>query len=205
MPNVSRRVVGSGAIVAMVLAVSPNWAAAQVKSGPRALDACNLATKAELEEALKKKIQPRPVPPATPTSVGVSTCMWATTNGRQTLSLTTYTPEALQRTQTKTLATYYNALKTSNANNAGRPAIVLPGIARHASVLSCGRHGINSPGPTAGLHRRHQPDGLVERRGDRDREGGRELRGIADCRLQIADCRLTIDDYGVAPRYWRVN
>ncbi len=135
MPNVSRCVVGSGAIVAMVLAVSPNWAAAQVKSGPRALDACNLATKAELEEALKKKIQPRPVPPATPTSLGVSTCMWATTNGRQTLSLTTYTPEALQRTQTKTLATYYNALKTSNANNAGRPAMVLPGIARHASYF----------------------------------------------------------------------
>ena len=61
--------------------------------------------------------------------------MWATTNGRQTLSVTTYTPEALQRTQTKTLATYYNALKTSNANNAGRPAVVLPGIARHASYF----------------------------------------------------------------------
>ena len=85
MPNVSRRVVGSGAIVALLLAVSPDWAAAQVKSGPRALDACNLATKAELEEALKKKVQARPVPPATPTSLGVSTCMWATANGRQTL------------------------------------------------------------------------------------------------------------------------
>ena len=46
------------------------------------------------------------------------------------------TPEALQRTQTKTLAVYYDSLKTSNANNAGRPAQVLPGIARHASYFA---------------------------------------------------------------------
>ena len=51
------------------------------------------------------------------------------------MSVTTYTPEALQRTQTKTLAVYYDSLKTSNANNAGRPAQVLPGIARHASYF----------------------------------------------------------------------
>lgn len=135
MSKVCRSVIGSGAVVALLLALSPSWAAAQAKSGPRALDACGLATKVELEEALKKKVQTRPVPPATPTSLGVSTCMWATANGRQTLSVTTYTPEALQRTQTKTLATYYDALKTSNANNAGRPAVVLPGIARHASYF----------------------------------------------------------------------
>jgi hypothetical protein len=131
MSNVCRCVIGCGAAVVLLLA--PGWAAAQVKSGPRALDACNLATKVELEEGLKKKLVARPVPPGTPTSLGVSTCMWATPNGRQTLSVTTYTPEALQRTQTKTLAAYYDALKTSNANNAGRPAVVLPGIARHAS------------------------------------------------------------------------
>jgi hypothetical protein len=62
--------------------------------------------------------------------------MWATPNGRQTLSVTTYTPEALARTHTKTLAVYYDSLKTSNANNAGRPAQVLPGIARHASYFA---------------------------------------------------------------------
>ncbi len=56
MPNVSRRVVGSGAVVALLLALSPDWAAAQGKSGPRALDACGLATKVELEEGLKKKL-----------------------------------------------------------------------------------------------------------------------------------------------------
>jgi len=109
--------------------------AAQGKSGPRALDACGLVTKAELDAALGKAVQPRPVPAGTPATLGVSVCMWATANGRQTLSISTYTPEALQRTQTKTLQVYYDSLKTSNANNAGRPALVLPGIARHASYF----------------------------------------------------------------------
>ena len=122
-------------VVAAVL-LSPAVATAQGKSGPRALDACGLATQVELEAALNKKVQSRPVPPSTPASLGVSHCMWASTNGRQTLSVTTYTPEALARTQTKTLAMYYDSLKTSNANNAGRPAVVLPRIARHASYFA---------------------------------------------------------------------
>ncbi len=134
MSNVCRAAVGSG-VVLVLLAFSPTWASAQGKSGPRALDACGLVTKVELEEALKKKFQMRQVPPGTPTTLGVSTCMWATANGRQTMSVTSYTPEALSRTQTKTLAVYYDSLKTSNANNAGRPAMVLPGIARHASYF----------------------------------------------------------------------
>jgi hypothetical protein len=108
----------------------------QGKTGPRGLNACGLVTQAELEEGLKKKVQQRPVPPATPATLGVSHCMWATPNGRQTMSVTTYTPEALARTHTKTLAVYYDSLKTSNANNAGRPAQVLPGIARHASYFA---------------------------------------------------------------------
>jgi hypothetical protein len=135
MSNACRRVIGWGWVFAVPLALLPMRAAAQGKSGPRALDACGLVTKVELEQALTRKVQARPVPPATPATLGVSTCMWATANGRQTLSVTTYTPEALQRTQTKTLAVYYDSLKTSNANNAGRPAIVLPGIARHASYF----------------------------------------------------------------------
>ena len=176
MPNVSRRVVGSGVVFALMLALSPGWAAAQGKSGPRALDACGLATKVELEEGLKKSSSHGRCRRRRRPRVGVSTCMWATPNGRQTLSVTTYTPEALQRTQTKTLPMYYDALKTSNANNAGRPAIVLPGIARHASYFPAGWHGVDRPGPPPGLHRRDQPHGLVERRGDRDREGGRATR-----------------------------
>jgi hypothetical protein len=133
MSQVWRVLVGGVAMLA--LAAAPTAVAAQGKSGPRSLDACGLATQAELEAALGKKLQPRQVPPATPTTLGVSTCMWATANGRQTLSVTTYTPEALSRTQTKTLAIYYDSLKTSNANNAGRPAVVLPGIAQHASYF----------------------------------------------------------------------
>lgn len=121
-------------LLAVVL-LAPQMAFAQGKSGPRSLNACELVTQAELAEALKKKVQPRQVPPSTPASLGVSHCMWATANGRQTMSVTTYTPEALARTQTKTLAVYYDSLKTSNANNAGRPAQVLPGIARHASFF----------------------------------------------------------------------
>lgn len=124
-----------GGLLTAAFAAGPSLGA-QGRSGPRALDACGLVTKVELEEALKKKVQPRPVPPRTPATLGVSTCMWATSNGRQTMSVTTYTPEALQRTQTKTLAIYYDSLKTSNANNAGRPAQVLPGIARHASYFA---------------------------------------------------------------------
>ena len=120
----------------LLLALATVAAGAQGKSGPRALDACGLVTKAELDAALKRPVQPRPVPPSTPATLGVSTCMWATADGRRTMSVTTYTPEALQRTQTKTLAVYYDSLKTSNANNAGRPAQVLPGIARHASYFA---------------------------------------------------------------------
>ena len=86
--------------------------------------------------------------------------MWATANGRQTLSVTTYTPEALQRTQTKTLAMYYDSLKTSNANNAGRPAHGVAGHRAACLVLSCGRHRLDRPGPPPGQHRRHQPHGL---------------------------------------------
>ncbi len=123
-------------LAAIVLAVCvPAAAYAQGKSGPRALDACGLVTKAELDAALGKAVQPRPVPAGTPATLGVSVCMWATANGRQTLSISTYTPEALQRTQTRTLQVYYDSLRTSYANNAGRPAQVLPGIARHASYF----------------------------------------------------------------------
>lgn len=133
MSGMSLRIALSVALLG-VLSI-PAFALAQGKTGPRGLDACGLVTAAELEVAMKKKMQPRPVPPSTPASLGVSHCMWASSNGRQTLSVTTYTPDALARTQTKTLQIYYDSLKTSNANNAGRPAIVLPGIARHASYF----------------------------------------------------------------------
>ena len=125
------------ALATLVAALAvPSPALSQGKTGPRGLDACGLVTKAELDAALGRPMQSRQVPPSTPASLGVSHCMWASANGRQTLSVTTYTPDALARTQTKTLPIYYDSLKTSNANNAGRPAQVLPGIARHASFFS---------------------------------------------------------------------
>jgi hypothetical protein len=127
------RLVTPLALIALFV-VAP-LALAQGKTGPRGLDACGVVTKAELDAALKKPMQSRQVPPSTPASLGVSHCMWASPNGRQTLSVTTYTPDALARTQTKTLPIYYDSLKTSNANNIGRPAQVLPGIARHASYF----------------------------------------------------------------------
>jgi hypothetical protein len=122
----------------VVLAVSLNAGvpAAQGKSGPKSVDACGLVSKAELETALGRKVQARKVPASTPATLGVSVCMWATLDGRRTLSVSTYAPEALQRTQTKTLQVYYDSLRTSNANNVGRPAQVLPGIARHASYFA---------------------------------------------------------------------
>ena len=134
MPSFTRRLMFVTFVAAAMAAPLP--LRAQGKSGPRALDACGLVTKVELEDALKKKVQARPVPPGTPATLGVSTCMWDAANRRQAISVTTYTPEALARTQTKTLGVYYDSLKTSNANNTRRPAQVLPGIARHASYFT---------------------------------------------------------------------
>ena len=119
--------------VGLILGAVP--AAAQGKSGLRSVNACALLTQAELEAALARKVQPRAVPPATPATPGVSVCMCATPDGRRTLSVSTYAPEAFKRTQTRTLPGYFDSLKTSNANNAGRPAQVLPGVARRAAFF----------------------------------------------------------------------
>ena len=49
MSNVCRHVAGSGAVVGLLMTLWAGWAAAQGKSGPRALDACGLVTKVELD------------------------------------------------------------------------------------------------------------------------------------------------------------
>jgi hypothetical protein len=59
--------------------------------------------------------------------------MWATADGRRTLSVSTYGPEAVRRTQAGTIETYYDSLKTSNANMTRTPAKVIPGAGRRAS------------------------------------------------------------------------
>jgi len=137
------RLLPSASLLLCLLLAMPAALVAQGKSGPRSLDACGLVTKAELDAALGRPVQPRQVPPSTPATLGVSVCMWATRDGRRTLSVTTYTPEALERTQTKTLRAFYDSLRTSHANNTGSPAQVLPGIARHASYFAA-REGLGS-------------------------------------------------------------
>jgi hypothetical protein len=107
----------------------------QGRSGQQSVDACQVVTAEEVAQALGRKVQSRAVPPSQPVTLGVSVCMWATADGRRTLSVTTYGPEAVKRTRTSTLQMYYDSVKTSNANLARRPAKVVPGVARHASIF----------------------------------------------------------------------
>jgi hypothetical protein len=108
---------------------------AQGKSGVMSVNACSIAPAAELQAALGAKVRPQPIPPSTPASIGVSVCMWATMDGRKTLSVSTYGPEAVKRTISKDLKTYYESMKISNAKQARRGAIVFPHAGRHASYF----------------------------------------------------------------------
>ena len=126
------------AIAGCLLALVGSTAAAQGRSGPRSIDACSVLTQAELEQAIGKKIRSQKVPPSQPASVGVSVCMWSTADGRRSVSVTTYGPEAVARTQARTIDTYYESLKTANANQTGTRAKVLPGVGRKASYFPAG-------------------------------------------------------------------
>lgn len=108
---------------------------AQGKSGVMSVNACSIAPATELQAALAAKVRPQPIPPSTPASIGVSVCMWSTMDGRKTLSVSTYGPEAVKRTISKDLKTYYESMKISNANQARRAAIVFPRVGRHASYF----------------------------------------------------------------------
>ncbi len=108
---------------------------AQGKSGVMSVNACSIAPAGELEVALATKVRPQPIPASTPASIGVSVCMWSTMDGRKTLSVSTYGPEAVKRTISKDLKTYYESMKVSNANQARRGAIVFPRVGRHASYF----------------------------------------------------------------------
>src|SRR5690606_20504128 len=70
------RLLPFASLVLCAALAAPVPAAAQGKSGPRALDACALVTKAELDAALGRPVQPKPVPASTPATLGVSICMW---------------------------------------------------------------------------------------------------------------------------------
>jgi hypothetical protein len=105
---------------------------AQGKSGPQSIDACQVLSQAKLEQALGAKVRAQKVPPSTPATLGVSVCMWATPDGRRSLSVTTYGPQAVAHTRAGTIETYYESLKVANANRVHGPAKVLPGIKRKA-------------------------------------------------------------------------
>jgi hypothetical protein len=135
MPAVLRcRVAGIVSVACAVLGLARPLEA-QGKSGPRSVDACGIATEAELEAALGARVRPSAIPASAPASIGVSVCMWATVDGRRRLSIATYGPEAVKRTVTRDLRTYYDSMKSSNAQMARRPAIVFPGVGRHASYF----------------------------------------------------------------------
>lgn len=121
--------------IAAVLAAMAGIALAQARSGPRSVNACQVVTAPELEAAFGKPVMAMPVPAGTPASLGVSVCMYATKDGRRNLSVTTYGPEAVRRTHSQTVRNYYEAMKTSTASLAGRPAQVVPGAGRHASYF----------------------------------------------------------------------
>jgi hypothetical protein len=116
-------------------AAAPGPVHAQGKSGVMSVNACSIAPAAEIQAALATKVRPQPIPPSTPASIGVSVCMWSTMDGRKTLSISTYGPEAVKRTISKDLKTYYESMKISNANQARRGAIVFPRVGRHASYF----------------------------------------------------------------------
>jgi hypothetical protein len=126
------------ALVSLAFVAAPPPLGAQGRSGLRSVDACTVLTQAEIEQAIGKKVKPQKVPPSQPASIGVSVCMWATADGRRSVSVTTYGPEAVSRTQARTIDTYYESLKTAHANQTGTRAKVLPGVGRKASYFPVG-------------------------------------------------------------------
>jgi hypothetical protein len=115
----------------VVAGLFPSAALGQAKSGVMSIDACATPSQAKLEAATARKLKAQKVPPSTPASAGVSVCMWATPDGRQTLSVSTYSPTAVKNTQSKTIDTYFESLRTQNAQLSGRPRVI-PGVSKRA-------------------------------------------------------------------------
>jgi hypothetical protein len=129
------RAFSAAILTLLVVSPVPPTLFAQGKSGPQSVDACRVLSQAKLEAALGTKVRAQKVPPSTPASLGVSVCMWASPDGRRSLSGTTYGPQAVAHTRAGTIETYYESLKVANANRVHRPAKVLPGIKRKACTF----------------------------------------------------------------------
>ena len=130
---------GTGCILVAGLAVSlvaiPARAQAQAMSGINARDACTSLNQAAIEEALGAKFKNSKV--TTPARRGVSTCAWipATPKSHMSLTVTTYSQEAIKGTNQRNLRDYYESLKANHTQVAGKPAQVFPRVGKHTSYF----------------------------------------------------------------------
>jgi len=113
----------------------PARAQAQAVSGVNARDACASPNQAAIEQALGAKFKNAKV--TTPARRGVSTCAWVPATGRSKMSLTvtTYSQEAIKGTNQRNLRDYYESIKANHTQAAHKPAQVFPRVGRHASYF----------------------------------------------------------------------
>ena len=119
----------------MCVVAIPVRSEAQAVSGINARDACTSLNQAAIEQALGAKFKNSKV--TTPARRGVSTCAWisATPRTKMSLTVTTYSPEAIKGTNQRNLRDYYESLKANHTQAAGKPAQVFPRVGKHASYF----------------------------------------------------------------------
>jgi hypothetical protein len=107
---------------------------AQAVSGVGARDACISPNQAAIEQALGAKFKNAKV--TTPARRGVSTCAWVpAARSKMSLTVTTYSQEAIKGTNQRNLRDYYESLKANHTQVAHKPAQVFPRVGRHASYF----------------------------------------------------------------------
>ena len=123
------------ASVAACVVIMSSPAEAQAVSGINARDACASPNQAAIEQALGTKFKNAKV--TTPQRRGVSTCAWVPATGRSKMSLTvtTYSQEAIKGTNQRNLRDYYESLKANHTQAAHKPAQVFPRVGKHASYF----------------------------------------------------------------------
>lgn len=121
--------------LAALIVATPVRARAQAVSGFNARDACTSPNQAGIEEALGVKFKNSKV--TTPARRGVSTCAWisSTPKSHMSLTVTTYSPEAIKGTNQRNLRDYYESLKANHTQVAGKPAQVFPRVGKHTSYF----------------------------------------------------------------------
>ncbi len=136
-PGAVRHAIGCLFIASLAACVVawPARAHAQAVSGVNARDACVSPNQAAIEQALGVKFKNAKV--TTPARRGVSTCAWvpATSRSKMSLTVTTYSQEAIKGTNQRNLRDYYESLKANHTQAAHKPAQVFPRVGRHASYF----------------------------------------------------------------------